>query len=266
MVSLYIQISISQVFGKTEQECFDKVHSENLTPLQPRPRSRSKKAKYSPLQHVSLSASRILLKPRVKMLRCSKQKTHHLAQKTVRHLLQKHYHVDQGYEADLFSVLEPNMDPSAQAFQPGVILSTPKRLQEEQGFLQKLRERSSSSRKKSLSRFSSSSLTSLVSSPVLKQVKNRVLHEKYIDQLHCREAKRRAASARAEKSFVVKEDTKDHVQNLDMVKAAKNALQSEARCVINRYQLLQANALSSSDFNDDDGVDSNDHHESDDGI
>lgn len=250
--------------GKSEQECFDKVHSENLTPVQPRPRSRSKKAKYSPLQHVSLSASR-LLEPRVKMLRCSKQKTH-LAQKTVRHLLQKHYHVDQAYEADLFSVLEPNMDPSAQAFQPGFILSTPKRLQEEQGFLQKFRERSSSSRKKSLSRFSSSSMTSLVSPPVLKQVKNRVLHEKYIDQLHCREARRRAASARAEKSFVVKDDTKDHVQNLDMVKAAKNALQSEARCVINQYRLLQANALSGSDFNDDDGVDTNDHDESDDGI
>ncbi|XP_062144815.1 uncharacterized protein LOC133852149 [Alnus glutinosa] len=250
--------------GKSKQECFDKVHSENLTPLQPRPRSRSKKAKSSPLQHVSLSASR-LLKPRIKMLRCKKQRTH-LAQKTVRHLLQKHNHVDQEYEADLFSVLEPNMDPSAQAFQPGVILSTPKRLQEEQGFLQKPRERSSSSRKKSLSRFSGSSLTSLVSPPVLKQVKNRVLHEKYIDQLHCREAKRRVASARAEKSFVVKEDTKDHVQKIDVVKAAKNALESEARCVISQYQLLQANALSNSDFNDDDGVDSNDHDDSDDGI
>lgn len=250
--------------GKSKQECFDKVHSENLTPLQPRPRSRSKKAKSSPLLHVSLSASR-LLKPRIKMLRCKKQRTH-LAQKTVRHLLQKHNHVDQEYEADLFSVLEPNMDPSAQAFQPGVILSTPKRLQEEQGFLQKPRERSSSSRKKSLSRFSGSSLTSLVSPPVLKQVKNRFLHEKYIDQLHCREAKRRVAAARAEKSFVVKEDTKDHVQKIDVVKAAKNALESEARCVVSQYQLLQANALSNSDFNDDDGVDSNDHDDSDDGI
>ncbi|GMY12031.1 homeodomain mRNAion factor [Fagus crenata] len=242
--------------GKSAQECFDKVHSDNLTPLQPQPRLRTKKGKSSPIQKISLSASK-LLKPMVKRSNCNKQKTH-LGQKTFRHLLQKHYHVDQDYEADLFSVLEPNMDPSGQAFQPGVILSTPKQLQGKQGFLQKCRE-SSSSHKKPLSRFSGSSLTTLFSPPVLKQVKDKVLHEKYIDKLHCREAKRKAASARAGKLFIVKEDRKDiHVQNIDVVRAAKNALVSDARDVITQYQHLQANALSNSDFNDDDGIDSYD--------
>ncbi|KAF5454324.1 hypothetical protein F2P56_023997 [Juglans regia] len=244
--------------GKSAQECFDKVHSDNLTPLQPRPRSRTKKAQSSPLQHFSLSASR-LLKPRAKRLNCNKQKTHLLSQKTVRHLLQKHYHVDQDYEADLFSVLESNMDTSNQAVQPGVILSTPKQLVEKHDLFQKFRERSSSVHKKPIPRFSSSSLKTLVSPPVLKQVKNRVLHEKYIDQLHCREAKRKAASARAEKSSVVKEDTKDiHNQNIDVVRAAKNALVYDARNVIDQYQHSQAIDMSNSDFNDGDDVDSND--------
>ncbi|KAG2696046.1 hypothetical protein I3843_07G041200 [Carya illinoinensis] len=243
--------------GKSAQECFDKVHSDNLTPLQPRPRSRAKKAQSSPLQHFSFSASR-LLKPMAKRLNCNKQKTH-LSQKSVRHLLQKHYHVDQDYEADLFSVLESNMDTSNQAVQPNVTLSTPKQLVGKHDFFQKFRERSSSVRKKPIPRSSSSSLTTLVSPPVLKQVKNRVLHEKYIDQLHCREAKRRAASARAQKSSVVKEDTNDiHNQNIDVVRAAKNALAYDARNVIDQYQHSQAIAMSNSDFNDGDDVDSND--------
>ncbi|KAL4644458.1 hypothetical protein ACB092_02G166900 [Castanea dentata] len=248
--------------GKSAQECFDKVHSDNLTPLQPQPRLRTKKAESSPIHSFSLSESK-LLKPMVKRLSCNKQKTRP-GRKIFRHLIQKHYCVDQDYEADLFSVLEPNMDPSTQAIQPGVILSTPMQSLGKQGFLQKCHERPSS-HKKPLSRFSGSLLTTLASPPVLKQVKNRVLHDKYIDQLHCREAKRKAASVRARKFFIVEEDGKDiPVQNSDVVRAAKNALASDARDVISQYQQLQANAMSNSDSNGDDSVDSDD-DESEDG-
>ncbi|KAK4585015.1 hypothetical protein RGQ29_022616 [Quercus rubra] len=248
--------------GKSAQECFDKVHSDNLTPLQPQPRLRTKKAESSPIHNFSLSESK-LLKPMVKRLSCNKQKTRP-GRKIFRHLIQKHYFVDQDYEADLFSVLEPNMDPSTQAIQPGVILSTPMQSSGKQGFLKKCHERPSS-HKKPLSRLSGSSLTTLASPPVLKQVKNRVLHDKYIDQLHCREVKRKAASARACKFSIVKEDRKDiPVQNIDVVRAAKNALASDARDVISQYQHLQANAMSNSDSNDDDSVDSDD-DESEDG-
>uniref|UniRef100_A0A7N2LYX6 Myb-like domain-containing protein n=2 Tax=Quercus lobata TaxID=97700 RepID=A0A7N2LYX6_QUELO len=248
--------------GKSAQECFDKVHSDNLTPLQPQPRLRTKKSESSPIHNFSLSESK-LLKPMVKRLSCNKQKARP-GRKIFRHLIQKHYFVDQDYEADLFSVLEPNMDPSTQAIQPGVILSTPMQSSGKQGFLKKCHERPSS-HKKPLSRLSGSSLTTLASPPVLKQVKNRVLHDKYIDQLHCREVKRKAASARARKFFIVKEDRKDiPVQNIDVVRAAKNALASDARDVISQYQHLQANVMSNSDSNDDDSVDSDD-DESEDG-
>lgn len=251
MENLHNTKILSQVPGKSAQDCFDKVHSDNLTPLQRQPRSRTKKAKSSP-QHISLSASR-LLKPMVKRSSCNKKRTR-LSQKTVRHLLQKHYHVDQDYEADLFSVFEPNMDPSTQVLHPGVILSTPKQSQEKQGFLRNFRERSSSGHKKALSRFRSSSSTPLVSPPVLKQLKNKVLHEKYIDQLHCREARRKVASARAEKSSTTaKEDTNGiHVQSIDVVRAAKNALVSHARDVISQYRHSPTNTMSNSDFNHDD--------------
>lgn len=262
MVNLYPYKNLSQVPGKSAQECFDKVHSDNLTPLQPQPRLRTKKSESSPIHNFSLSESK-LLKPMVKRLSCNKQKTRP-GRKIFRHLIQKHYFVDQDYEADLFSVLEPNMDPSTQAIQPGVILSTPMQSSGKQGFLKKCHERPSS-HKKPLSRLSGSSLTTLASPPVLKQVKNRVLHDKYIDQLHCREVKRKAASARACKFSIVKEDRKDiPVQNIDVVRAAKNALASDARDVISQYQHLQANAMSNSDSNDDDSVDSDD-DESEDG-
>ncbi|KAK9284326.1 hypothetical protein L1049_023497 [Liquidambar formosana] len=196
--------------GKTAQDCFDKVHSDNLTPPQPRPRSRAKGTNLSSMGYFSLSASKLLkpTEPKIKRPSCNKQKSH-LAQKTVRHLLQKHSNVDKLYEADLFSVLEPTVNPSTQAFQQSVILSTPEHAPEKQGLLQKFRERSSSGHKKSLSRLISSCGTALVSPPVLKPVKNRALHEKYIDQLHCREAKRKAASAKASKSVPEHEDREE---------------------------------------------------------
>ncbi|KAF2283846.1 hypothetical protein GH714_016480 [Hevea brasiliensis] len=186
--------------GKTAQDCFEKIHSDHITPPQPLPRSRAKRMNSSPLGCFSLSAGKLLgsSELKVKRLSCHKQKSH-IALKTARHLLQKHNRADQNYEADLFSILEPNVNLSRQDTQMKNAVSTPKHSQEKQGFLQKCHERSSSGQKKPLSRFRSSCETDLVSPPILKQVKNQALHEKYIDQLHCREAKRKAACAQVGK-------------------------------------------------------------------
>ncbi|XP_010261205.1 PREDICTED: uncharacterized protein LOC104600080 [Nelumbo nucifera] len=245
--------------GKTAQECFDKVHSDLVTPPQPPPRSRTSRNSSSPMGHFSLSGSK-LLEPTelsVKRRRNSKQKRYH-AQKTVRHLLQKHYLMDQGCEADLFSVLETTMGSSCQALERDVV-STPECIQKSSGFLQKCRSRSSSAHKKSLPRLRSSCETALVSPPVLKQVKNLFLHEKYIDQLHCREVRRMAASTSAAKCIGPESDRKDcHVQKVDMLKAARNALSSDARDVIKQFQHLQAHDLSNyDDFDEDENGEDN---------
>ncbi|KAF2295737.1 hypothetical protein GH714_033773 [Hevea brasiliensis] len=203
--------------GKTAQDCFEKIHSDHITPPQPLPRSRAKRMNSSPLGCFSLSAGRLLSSPdlMVKRLSCYKRRSR-ITQKTVRQLLQKHNCRDQS-EADLFSILEPNVSPSIQDSQLNDA-STPQHLQEKLGFLQKSLGRSSSGQKKPLSRFRSSCGLDLVSPPVLK-VKNRALHEKYIDQLHCREAKRRAACARAGKENC----GQANIQKIDVVRAAKNA-------------------------------------------
>ncbi|XVF17419.1 hypothetical protein REPUB_Repub10bG0120800 [Reevesia pubescens] len=245
--------------GKSAQDCFDKIHSDRSTPIQPQPRSRAKRINLSPIGHLSFSASK-LLKPTVptnKRSRCSKQKSHLAQKKTVRHLLQKHYHVDQGDEADLFSILEPNPSPSMHAV-PNVMLSTPKNLLEKQGFLQKCHERSSSGPKKHQSKLGNSCTGALISPPVLKQIKNRALHEKYIDQLHSRDAKRKAESARADKEVGKENKGSIQIQKIDKVRAAKNALVSDARYVINQLKDLQTASVDNSldldndDYEDDD--------------
>lgn len=244
-----------QVPGKSPQECFDKVHSDHLTPPQPRPQSRANKIKSSPVEQFSLSASKLLkpIQPKIKRSSCNKQKSH-LTQKTVRHLLQKNCHIDKDYKADLFSVLEPNTSSSIQVYEQNGLLSTPKLLQKNQEYLQKHQERSSG-QKKPLSRFSSSCGTALVSPPVLKQVKNIALHEKYIDQLHSREAKRKAASARADRIITGKENKMGIPgQEFDVVRAAKIALVTDAQNAINQLQHLQANTMRKSFDSDCDGV------------
>ncbi|XWS41694.1 hypothetical protein CRYUN_Cryun17cG0104700 [Craigia yunnanensis] len=245
--------------GKSAQNCFDKIHSDHLTPTQPRPRLRAKRINLSPIEHLSFSASKLLkpTAPRNKRSSCCKLKSHIVQKKKVRHLLRKHYHVDQGDEADLFSILEPNTSPSMHAL-PNVMLSTPKNLLEKQGFLQKCHERSSSGPKKHHLKLGNSWTGALISPPVLKQIKNRALHEKYIDQLHSREAKRKAESAPAEKGLGKENRGSIRIQKIDKVRAAKNALVSDARYVINQLQLLQTTIVDSSldldndDYDDDD--------------
>jgi len=227
-----------------------------MTPPQALRRSRAKRINSSPLESSSLSASKILHPsgPKSKRLRCEQKD--HLSHKNVRELLQNQNRMDRDYEADFFSIFEPDMNPSTQDSQLAVKISTPEHSKVKQGFLHKFHEKSSSGHKKPLSRLSSCGIN-IVSPPVLKQVKNRALHEKYIDQLHCREARRKAAYARAGKSAGKKNRGEINVQKIDVVRAAKNSLVSDVRDALNHLHDLQANASSSSDF-DDDGVSSDD--------
>ena len=256
--------NLLQVSGKSAQDCFDKIHSDHLTPAPHRHRSRANISKSSSQGFVPLSASKILgpAEPKIKKSRCSKQKTH-VTQKAVRDLLQKHYEVDQGYEVDMFSVLEPTASPFSQTLLQSVTPSTPEHLQGKSIFLQKPCERSSSNHKKPRSRFSSSFGSALVSPPVLKPVKNRALHEKYIDQLHSREARRKMASVQAAKSTLGEEVRKErHDLKKNVITAARNALVCDAKDAINQFQYLQANPLSNScEFDDDINVDEDDEGE-----
>ncbi|KAF5749713.1 hypothetical protein HS088_TW03G00038 [Tripterygium wilfordii] len=245
--------------GKSAQDCFDKVHSDHITPPQPLPRSRANKMNSSSIGKFALSASKLINLNRQKIRKpgCNKQKNR-LVQKTVRQLLQKHSQVSEDNGADLFSVLEPNMTSSAQSLQLNAILSTPKRFIGQEEFLQKCNEGSTSDQKKPLSRLSNVCRVDLVSPPVLKQVKNKAVHEKYIDQLHRREAKRKAASGFPKYRLSAKENRRGvNVQKTDIIKAAKDALATEARDVVNQLHQQQDNALSDCSNFDDDGFDSN---------
>lgn len=245
--------------GKSAQECFDKIHSDHLTPIQPQPRSRSKRKNLSPVEHLSFSASKLLkpVAPASKGSRSSKHKSHIVQKRTVRHLLRKQCYVDQGDEADLFPILEPNTTASMHAL-PNATFSTPEKLLVKQGFLHKCPEKSSSGTKKHRSKLGNSSTGALISPPVLKQIKNRALHEKYIDQLHCREAKRKAAAG---KQVLGKENRGSQLHGIDKVRAAKNTLVSDTKYVINQLQNLQNSSVDNSldlDNDDDDVGSSND--------
>ncbi|XP_010515834.1 PREDICTED: ABC transporter F family member 4-like [Camelina sativa] len=210
--------------GKSAQECFDRVNSALITPRQHQPR-RSRKANLSTIPQFSLSASK-LLKPNSPKTKV-RQRRNNLSKKTVRHLLEKQNHMDQGLGFDLFSVLEPSIS--------GNFLSTPI---EKRQSLSKIRE--------SPVLCSSKDQTALVSPPVLKQVKNKALHERYIDHLHTREAKRKAESTR----FAGKENIRPvEIQKKDSVRAAKDALLFDVQEAIQKLKGLEAeNSSSSSEF------------------
>lgn len=224
--------------GKSQQDCFDRIHCDYMTPPQSQPRSRAKALLSSPLHEFSLSASK-LLKPVPKTVRKSNvlKPKNIITQKSVEKLLQRHLKFDLNRDGDIFSVLEPNIEFSINALQPSESLSTLKQQKENKGFLQSCTETSSSIHKKPLS--------DLVSPPVLKQVKNRVMHEKYINQLRCRESRRRADSTK-------RIGVGRSIQKKDVVKAAKAALVSEARDAINKFQQSQVNLMSNTCSSDED--------------
>ncbi|KAL3348342.1 hypothetical protein AABB24_021816 [Solanum stoloniferum] len=242
--------------GKSAKDCFDKIHSDFITPPQPQPRSRVKK-----MNTLSLSpcATKLLqsTEKNTNKRRHSKPKNH-LSRKAVRQLLEKQTDADRDKGADFFNALESSTNPTDGAFCQDTIFVTPERNKE--SLLRKCLERSSSTHKKHRSRLSASSGATLTSPPVLKPIKNKALHEKYVDQLHCREAKRKAATSKTAKG---NQNKNENVIKPDVIKAAKNALISEARDAINQFQNLQTRAMNS--FNDDDDDDYYDeNHNSDD--
>ncbi|CAL9246524.1 unnamed protein product [Arabidopsis halleri] len=210
--------------GKSAQECFDRVNSALITPRQAQPR-RARNTNLSTIPQFSLSASK-LLKPNSPKTKI-RQRRNNLSKKVVRHLLEKQNHMDQGLGFDLFSVLEPNTTSN--------FLSTP---MEKGRSLPKILE--------SPVPCSSKDPTTLVSPPVLKQVKNKALHEKYIDHLHIREAKRKAESTR----LAGKENIRPiEIQKKDSVRAAKDALFFDVQDAIQKLKGLEAeNSSSSSEF------------------
>ncbi|KAI3946527.1 hypothetical protein MKX01_017743 [Papaver californicum] len=224
--------------GKTAQDCFNKIHSDLVTPPQVQPRS----------SHFSLSGSK-LLEPTLNVRWPKGNKQRKLrAQKTLRHLVQKRSMVDQGYKADLFSVFEPIMKAPTQVFLQTELLSTPESKFNKKGCNQECNE-NSCVREKPLSRFRNSCETALVSPPVLKQVKNRALHEKYIDQLHCRGARRTAGST---KCNVAREHKKESTaKKKDDITVARNALIFEANDIISKFKEAQADVVSDNDDSED---------------
>lgn len=224
------------------------MHSDNQTPICSKISSRAKKKK-SPTVFL-MSSSELFKSPEAKSKKACKMKSQ-MARKTVRHLLQKYCHVNENNEADLFSVLEPSVNPSDVAFQ-----LTPKQLLKSPESSSKSRDRSSSGRKW-VSRFNNRSESPLTSPPVLKKVKNMALHEKYIDQLHIRDRKRKVSFSRCVKLGQTQKDGgKNPPQMKDIIKSAKDALVSDAKDAIDKFRHSQANLMAA--FSDSEDVSGDD--------
>ncbi|KAH9605125.1 hypothetical protein KSS87_000456 [Heliosperma pusillum] len=220
--------------GKSAQECFDKVHSVNPTPLSNRHSSRLKKHN-SPSEFL-LNSDELLKSIPTKSKNHGKTKQRrHMARKNVRHLLRKYC---QDSKPDLFSILEPSVNSLTGTPNLKVVQLTPTRSSGSPGFP------SSGRHKKSLSRLSGLGRSPLTSPLVLKKVKNMALHDKYIDQLHVREGKRKVVSSRYLKSLQCQKNaTQNYGQKKDAIKAAKDALVSEARDAIEKFQQSQTNLM-----------------------
>ncbi|XP_073020875.1 LOW QUALITY PROTEIN: uncharacterized protein [Primulina eburnea] len=228
--------------GKSAQECLDRIHSEQLTPPQPRTRSRTQKKEPSSF---SFSASELLspTKTKHKNLKQSKRKSL-VTQKMVRQLLQKQQKEDLDYEGDLFAVLEPKMDSPSLNLLDSSVFSTPiPNLGPGPDVLTRFRETSSSACKKQFSKLKRPGETRFVSPPVLKQIKNKALHERYIDQLHCRDAKREAESLRNARSIHGRSVKNPGNLEVNLVKVAKDALVFEAQDAINQFRSQQSSML-----------------------
>ncbi|XP_074275366.1 uncharacterized protein LOC141599284 [Silene latifolia] len=220
--------------GKSAQECFDKVHSVNPTPPSNRYSSRLKKHN-SPSEFLLKSDDLLKSIPAKSKNHGKSKQRSHLAHKNVRHLLRKFC---QDSKPDLFSILEPSGNSLIGTPNLKAVQLTPMQSLGSPGFP------SSGRHKKSVSRFSGLRRSPFTSPPVLKKVKNMALHDKYIDQLHVREGKRKAVSSRYLKSLQCqKNGTQNNGQKNDVIKAAKDALVSEARDVIEKFQQSQTNLM-----------------------
>lgn len=239
--------------GKSAQECFNRIHADLVTPAQRQPRSRENKLNSSPVGCFTMSGS---IQTKAKRFR-SKQKSFY-PQRTARHLIRKHCLIDQSQEADHFSNLETS--PYSLTLELPEIKSpeTPNGIMNRSSFLQKCNESSSSAHKRMLSRFKMSRADP--SPEVLKQIKNIVLHERYINHLHCRDARRRT-SAKTANSVADRCDKTNTELEIGVLKAARTALISEARDYISHLQQMQANSLNKHESfgSDDDNADTDDY-------
>ncbi|XP_066362643.1 uncharacterized protein [Miscanthus floridulus] len=226
--------------GRSAEDCFNRIYSDLSTPTPIGPRPRTSKTAYSPIGNFTLSDPKLpnILEPTVGRRKTAKQKSL-VAQKTVKHLLQKHCRIDHAQEADHFSIFES----SRSALQLNLSFEdspgTPDSCMNSASLGKS--SGSSSARKKPFSRLRTK--PSEPSPAVLKPIKNVILHEKYIDQLARREGTKRprrrtpAGSKAADSANSVSE------QQAGSVKAAKNALISEATDFISSFKTLQANSL-----------------------
>ncbi|KAL5988395.1 hypothetical protein ACLOJK_036159 [Asimina triloba] len=227
--------------GKSAQDCFDRIHADLATP-QFQNRSRLCKSNSSPLGHFTLSSDKLLeyIDPNVKIPKRSRQKSL-AAQKMVRKMLRKHHIADKSNEADLFSVLEAAANVSFQDLSQAKVPSTPDCVLKPLGFLQKCQGQSSSAHRKTRSKLKIVRLTDLASPPVLKQVKNMALHEKYIDQLHIREARQtRKASSQVKGNAAANMHTKGRGMLENDVRSARTALVSDAIDVMRQFKEMQS--------------------------
>lgn len=190
------------------------MHSKLATPAQLPPRSRTKlPADLSPLPCGDLFGKN----PK----RPKSRRRDHLGSKAVRQMLRKHSAIDQAQEVDLFSVLETSQNAFPQV--PRIpsknepTADSPQPLQGKGGDI-------SGGKKKILSRCSQ------MSPEVLRPVKNILLHERYIDQLHCREAARGRMHSERRMHCAGVGDGKENVVN-----SAKGALISDAREIIHQF-------------------------------
>uniref|UniRef100_A0ACD5YE81 Uncharacterized protein n=1 Tax=Avena sativa TaxID=4498 RepID=A0ACD5YE81_AVESA len=237
--------------GKSAEECFNRVHADLSTPAPVAPRPRTSKIQFSPLGHFALSDPKFpdLLEPLVGRHKTAEQKSL-AAQKTVRHLLKKHSFIDRAQEADHFSIFET----SPSALQLNIPLEdcpgTPDSYQNPFPLLKY--SVSSSARKRPLSRLK---IKQAEPSPaVLKPIKNVALHDKYINQLS-----RREVAKKPRKKVAGTKTTDPEGPPLErqagVVKAAKNALMSEATDFICQFKKLQAMSLAHVLENSEDDVD-----------
>ncbi|XP_038980553.1 uncharacterized protein LOC120110234 [Phoenix dactylifera] len=240
---------------KSARECFNRIHADLATPTQPQPCSRANRSNFSPVGIFTLSDSKSteLMKAKVKRVRSSRQKIL-VAQKTARHLIRKHCLIDRSQEADHFSNLETL--PYLLPLELPEINSpeTPDCTMNPSIFLEKCSERSSLAHKRMLSRFKTRQADP--SAEVLKQIKNLALHKKYIDHLHCRDARRRTCAKTANSDADWCNKTKTELE-IGALKAARTALISEARDHISHFQQMQSNLLSFD--TDDDNADTDDY-------
>ncbi|CAH9135504.1 unnamed protein product [Cuscuta epithymum] len=230
--------------GKSAQECFDRIHSDHMTPPQPRQRSRVKQA----IPFLSPLCSSKLLDP------MNPKPKKRISKKAVREMLHKQCKVERDtMEKDLFTLLEegsttaktPDVFPSGDSF----YILTPEL---------------KSDRPSNFSQLSDLEAITLFSPPVLKPIKNKALHDRYIDQLLFREAKRKAAFLRKSKCSQGNGEEHQKVE-ATTIQAAKNALFFNARDAIKQFQSFQTNQVqnvfSDGEDGDEDGFGYNDDDE-----